>query len=34
VAYGYIPPGLFKIVRDRFLALDHQRRVAVVPRTE
>ena len=33
VAYGFLPPGFFQAVRDRFLALDRQRR-AMVKRTE
>lgn len=34
VSYGYLPPGLFKIVRDRFLALDAARNNEPIERTE
>jgi hypothetical protein len=34
ISYGFLPPGLFKIVRDRFLVLDAAARVAGVERTE
>ena len=34
VAYGMLPPGLFAIIRDRFLALMTARRARRVPRTE
>jgi hypothetical protein len=34
ISYGFLPPGLFKIVRDRFLALDAAVLVAGVKRTE
>lgn len=34
IAYGSLPPGLFRIVRDRYLALDAARRLAKVARTE
>jgi len=34
VSYGFLPPGLFRIVRDRYLALDAARRVRSVRRTE
>jgi hypothetical protein len=33
-AYGFLPPGLFRVVRDRFLAVDRQRKAALVTRTE
>ncbi|MFL5280061.1 MAG: hypothetical protein ACJ8AW_03455 [Rhodopila sp.] len=33
-AYGFLPPGFFRIVRDRFLAADRNRKSAVVKRTE
>lgn len=33
-AYGFLPPRLFRIVRDRFLALRRERRARLVPRTE
>lgn len=32
--YGYLPPGLFRTVRDRFLAVRRARRAAIVARTE
>jgi len=32
-AHGFLPPGLFRTVRDRFLALRHERRARTVPRT-
>jgi len=34
VAYGMLPPGLFAIIRDRFLALTTARRARRVPRTK
>lgn len=34
VAYGFLPPGLFRAVRDRFLEVDRQRKSALVQRTE
>ncbi len=34
ISYGFLPPGLFAIVRDRFLALDAARQTQQVPRTE
>ena len=34
VAYGMLPPGLFAIIRDRFLALATARRARRVSRTE
>lgn len=33
-AYGFLPPGVFRVVRDRFLAGVRARRAATVPRTE
>ena len=33
-AYGFLPPGLFKVVRDRFLERAWRRQAGVVPRTE
>jgi hypothetical protein len=33
-AYGFLPPALFKIVRDRFLERARRRRAQIVPRTE
>jgi hypothetical protein len=33
-AYGFLPPGLFKVVRDRFLARARRRRAGLVPRTK
>ena len=33
VAYGFLPPAFFRAVRDRFLALDRQRKASVA-RTE
>ena len=34
VAYGFLPPRLFRIVRDRYIALDAARRIERVRRTE
>ena len=34
VAYGFLPPRFFRVVRDRFLALDTKRRAARVIRSE
>ncbi len=34
VAYGFLPPGLFRVVRDRFLAADRKRKASLVARTE
>lgn len=34
IAYGVLPPRLFNIVRDRFLALSRERRAIRVRRTE
>ncbi len=33
-AYGVLPPDVFRVVRDRFLAGLRARRAATVPRTE
>ena len=33
-AYGFLPPGLFRAMRDRFLEVDRQRKTALVKRTE
>ena len=33
-AYGFLPPGFFRLVRDRFLAAGRGRKPAVVRRTE
>ena len=33
-AYGFLPPGFFRQVRDRFLAADRARKAAIVARTE
>ena len=32
--YGFLPPGLFQIIRDRFLAFARERRAGLVPRTD
>lgn len=32
--YGFLPPGFFRIVRDRFLAADRTKKGALVARTE
>jgi len=32
--YGFLPPGFFRMVRDRFLALRRERIAALVRRTE
>lgn len=34
VAYGFLPPGLFAAMRQRFIALEEKKRSARVPRTE
>ncbi|WP_029005538.1 hypothetical protein [Azorhizobium doebereinerae] len=34
VAFGMLPPGFFRLVRERFLALARALRVEQVPRTE
>jgi hypothetical protein len=33
VAFGFLPPALFRAVRDGFLALDKRRKAGIVPRT-
>ena len=33
-AYGFLPPALFKVVRDRFLDRARRRQASLVPRTE
>ncbi len=33
VAYGFLPPGFFAAIRDRFLALVNSRAASQVPRT-
>jgi hypothetical protein len=33
-AYGFLPPGFFRVVRDRFLAADSRKKAALVKRTE
>jgi hypothetical protein len=33
-AYGFLPPGLFRVIRDRFLAADRAQKTALVPRSE
>lgn len=32
--YGFLPPGFFRVVRDRFLAINREKRAAFVGRTE
>ena len=32
--YGFLPPGFFRVVRDRFLAADRAKKAALVARTE
>ena len=32
--YGFLPPGFFRVVRERFLAAAREGRAIVVPRTE
>jgi hypothetical protein len=32
--YGFLPPAFFRAVRDRFLAVDRERKAAAVVRTE
>ena len=32
--FGFLPPGFFRVVRDRFLAVYRDRRAIMVPRTE
>ncbi len=33
-AYGFLPPGFFRVVRDRFLAVAQEKRALLVKRTE
>jgi hypothetical protein len=33
-ACGFLPPGFFRVVRDRFLAADRGRKGVLVTRTE
>jgi hypothetical protein len=33
-AYGFLPPGFFRVVRERFLAVDRKKKAALVSRTE
>jgi hypothetical protein len=33
-AYGFLPPGFFRVVRERFLAADRRKKAVLVPRTE
>lgn len=33
VALGFLPPNMFRLVRDQFLALHRRRKAAVVPRS-
>jgi hypothetical protein len=32
--YGFLPPGFFRVVRDRFLAADRDKKAVLVTRTE
>lgn len=32
--YGFLPPGFFRVVRDRFIATDRAKKAGVVKRTE
>lgn len=32
--FGFLPPGLFRVIRDRFLALARERRARLVSRTD
>ena len=32
--YGFLPPGFFRVVRDRFLAADRAKKATLVARTE
>lgn len=34
ISYGFLPPGVFKAIRDRFLALDAAAQTVAVTRTE
>jgi hypothetical protein len=33
-AFGFLPPGFFRVVRDRFVAAYRTKKAAMVPRTE
>jgi hypothetical protein len=33
-AFGFLPPGFFRVVRDRFLAAHRDKKAALVARTE
>lgn len=33
-AYGFLPPGFFRVVRERFLAADRRKKAVLVSRTE
>jgi hypothetical protein len=34
IAYGFLPPRMFRVIRERYLALDAERRTTTVARTE
>jgi len=34
VAFGFLPPGFFRVIRDRYLALQRRSKASKVPRTE
>jgi hypothetical protein len=34
ISYGFLPPGFFRVVRDRFLVLDEAGRMRQIGRTE
>jgi mRNA-degrading endonuclease toxin of MazEF toxin-antitoxin module len=34
ISYGFLPPGLFRLIRDRYLALDANSKTLTVQRTE
>jgi hypothetical protein len=34
ISYGFLPPGLFRLIRDRYLALDTNSKSQTVKRTE
>jgi mRNA-degrading endonuclease toxin of MazEF toxin-antitoxin module len=34
ISYGFLPPGLFRIIRERYLALDATAKTQTVTRTE
>jgi hypothetical protein len=34
IAYGFLPPGLYNVVRTRFLSLVRERKARRIPRTE